>query len=113
MIRRPPRSTRTDTLFPYTTLFRSVSLLRLAPRNRKDEFRAFLHPLRRRATAVFAVLQLLYILVEVLVVPFVDAGTLTAGNSIGRIFNVILSVVLLYASAKGTPRQVEWVIKMC
>src|SRR3546814_16595848 len=26
MIRRPPRSTRTDTLFPYTTLFRSVEL---------------------------------------------------------------------------------------
>src|SRR3546814_4686427 len=29
MIRRPPRSTRTDTLFPYTTLFRSQ-----APRSR-------------------------------------------------------------------------------
>src|SRR3546814_14001671 len=28
MIRRPPRSTRTDTLFPYTTLFRSVGLQR-------------------------------------------------------------------------------------
>src|SRR3546814_5839317 len=27
MIRRPPRSTRTDTLFPYTTLFRSDVLL--------------------------------------------------------------------------------------
>src|SRR3546814_1964510 len=27
MIRRPPRSTRTDTLFPYTTLFRSVKRL--------------------------------------------------------------------------------------
>src|SRR3546814_10546047 len=27
MIRRPPRSTRTDTLFPYTTLFRSLSFL--------------------------------------------------------------------------------------
>src|SRR3546814_18610212 len=27
MIRRPPRSTRTDTLFPYTTLFRSVQPL--------------------------------------------------------------------------------------
>src|SRR3546814_18083387 len=27
MIRRPPRSTRTDTLFPYTTLFRSVERL--------------------------------------------------------------------------------------
>src|SRR3546814_9777568 len=26
MIRRPPRSTRTDTLFPYTTLFRAVNV---------------------------------------------------------------------------------------
>src|SRR3546814_7944012 len=26
MVRRPPRSTRTDTLFPYTTLFRSIGL---------------------------------------------------------------------------------------
>src|SRR3546814_4950233 len=32
MIRRPPRSTRTDTLFPYTTLFRSrAGTLRLLP----------------------------------------------------------------------------------
>src|SRR3546814_1180717 len=30
MIRRPPRSTLTDTLFPYTTLFRSLQQLRLA-----------------------------------------------------------------------------------
>src|SRR6056297_2176908 len=30
MLRRPPRSTRTDTLFPYTTLFRSVERQRLA-----------------------------------------------------------------------------------
>src|SRR3546814_18154085 len=33
MIRRPPRSTRTDTLFPYTTLFRST-LRRLVDRAR-------------------------------------------------------------------------------
>src|SRR3546814_13114022 len=32
MIRRPPRSTRTDTLFPYTTLFRSSECWRLADR---------------------------------------------------------------------------------
>src|SRR3546814_10348468 len=32
MIRRPPRSTRTDTLFPYTTLFRSI-LLHLAEKD--------------------------------------------------------------------------------
>src|SRR3546814_13393299 len=38
MIRRPPRSTRTDTLFPYTTLFRSKSERarpRRRPRNRR------------------------------------------------------------------------------
>src|SRR3546814_12975210 len=33
MIRRPPRSTRTDTLFPYTTLFRSL----LAPQLRRSD----------------------------------------------------------------------------
>src|SRR3546814_13895013 len=38
MIRRPPRSTRTDTLFPYTTLFRSA-LRQAGPEN----------PRRRRA----------------------------------------------------------------
>src|SRR3546814_2441991 len=31
MIRRPPRSTRTDTLFPYTTLFRSLLEHELLP----------------------------------------------------------------------------------
>src|SRR3546814_3321887 len=35
MIRRPPRSTRTDTLFPYTTLFRSRK--RLSTRKRLSE----------------------------------------------------------------------------
>src|SRR3546814_3190407 len=35
MIRRPPRSTRTDTLFPYTTLFRSSGLSRLPDARRR------------------------------------------------------------------------------
>src|SRR3546814_19029384 len=34
MIRRPPRSTRTDTLFPYTTLFRSYGAVLAAGRAR-------------------------------------------------------------------------------
>src|SRR3546814_9588740 len=43
MIRRPPRSTRTDTLFPYTTLFRSQFHLdglrqQLSPRNYDSKF---------------------------------------------------------------------------
>src|SRR3546814_3822410 len=36
MIRRPPRSTRTDTLFPYTTLFRSWMDRLLAPDTKGD-----------------------------------------------------------------------------
>src|SRR3546814_11147759 len=31
MLRRPPISTRTDTLFPYTTLFRSIDMSSMAP----------------------------------------------------------------------------------
>src|SRR3546814_19878115 len=41
MIRRPPRSTRTDTLFPYTTLFRSEDLRDFGPaRNREQNVAA-------------------------------------------------------------------------
>src|SRR3546814_3556194 len=36
MIRRPPRSTRTDTLFPYTTLFRSLPNIRPKHPQNKD-----------------------------------------------------------------------------
>src|SRR3546814_16404391 len=37
MIRRPPRSTRTDTLFPYTTLFRSLQRrAQIAARKRRE-----------------------------------------------------------------------------
>src|SRR3546814_3115421 len=39
MIRRPPRSTRTDTLFPYTTLFRSGDWLRPGGRRRSHRQR--------------------------------------------------------------------------
>src|SRR6056297_4094257 len=69
MIRRPPRSTRTDTLFPYTTLFRSVTNTRIehleagyqarasnfpvtAPR-RSEEHTSELQSLRRIWYAVF------------------------------------------------------------
>src|SRR3546814_10341949 len=39
MIRRPPRSTRTDTLFPYTTLFRSQLLADAAGADEADDRR--------------------------------------------------------------------------
>src|SRR3546814_15281434 len=43
MIRRPPRSTRTDTLFPYTTLFRSHEIVDAVARSFAAETR-FLDP---------------------------------------------------------------------
>src|SRR3546814_4653641 len=46
MIRRPPRSTRTDTLFPYTTLFRSPSSVKVA------------HIVHRHAVAVLSSLSI-------------------------------------------------------
>src|SRR3546814_11864557 len=38
MIRRPPRATRTDTLFPYTTLFRSLTLWALWKDQHRSEY---------------------------------------------------------------------------
>src|SRR6056297_3355798 len=69
MIRRPPRSTRTDTLFPYTTLFRSTAgrtsssqrsarpagRKRRSPCCRSEEHTSELQSLRRISYAVFCV----------------------------------------------------------
>src|SRR3546814_14160454 len=57
MIRRPPRSTRTDTLFPYTTLFRSATGGKLGTHRVADEddlawaIDAFASAARRARTA--------------------------------------------------------------
>src|SRR3546814_10463475 len=65
MIRRPPRSTRTDTLFPYTTLFRSLiekygtptdessGLLKWVFQQRSEEHTSELQSLMRISYAVF------------------------------------------------------------
>src|SRR3546814_19498957 len=42
MILRPPRSTRTDTLFPYTTLFRSLATLQAEVRQAESGQRGYL-----------------------------------------------------------------------
>src|SRR3546814_15438236 len=65
MIRRPPRSTRTDTLFPYTTLFRSSRSLKYA-RERIQfgvpiaEFGAIRYKLAEMAIRTFAVESAMY-----------------------------------------------------
>src|SRR3546814_1896398 len=66
MIRRPPRSTRTDTLFPYTTLFRSFGravelggpfkegLVAIGDRRQAQRGDIILHPHRRLQDGVGA-----------------------------------------------------------
>src|SRR3546814_7510872 len=49
MIRRPPRATRTDTLFPYTTLFRSMRVAIII--GEADEHRQLLFALARTLAA--------------------------------------------------------------
>src|SRR3546814_16007537 len=60
MIRRPPRSTRTDTLFPYTTLFRSQDLASL------DDLLDLVHPRELTHPLAVRVAQLVDVLVRVL-----------------------------------------------
>src|SRR3546814_1532799 len=57
MIRRPPRSTRTDTLFPYTTLFRSgFTRIRRVPNGEaRTVARAVIHALHPLAARVHTV----------------------------------------------------------
>src|SRR3546814_5803782 len=55
MIRRPPRSTRTDTLFPYTTLFRSGGAFRPLRGRKADAAAGTLLPGGRVADCVVAV----------------------------------------------------------
>src|SRR3546814_7656525 len=51
MIRRPPRSTRTDTLFPYTTLFRSYTGDRAIENQRESQQQNAIGPARMRLVA--------------------------------------------------------------
>src|SRR3546814_1962852 len=54
MIRQPPRSTRTDTLFPYTTLFRSEVKTRRVPAKAGTHLRSVPSCTDRRWTPAFA-----------------------------------------------------------
>src|SRR3546814_1923799 len=59
MIRRPPRSTRTDTLFPYTTLFRSAPYLGAVTRPFVRIVGAIGALRQRRAAAVLEIIDAL------------------------------------------------------
>src|SRR3546814_14426576 len=76
MIRRPPRSTRTDTLFPYTTLFRSPALGTATRRAAAEERKH--HSLWRHRNLVFGIPAIfIYLIAEIgvsnLFINFVSA----------------------------------------
>src|SRR3546814_1425325 len=81
MIRRPPRSTRTDALFPYTTLFRSVAwlgsavLLWMIRSGRSERFH---DPAMTAALMIWATI---FILVAAY---YVDVGELAGGTRLSR-----------------------------
>src|SRR3546814_12074291 len=91
MIRRPPRSTRTDTLFPYTTLFRSPDrqhtaargpsgsregtgqgALRAVHRTRSEEHTSELQSLMRISYAVFCLKKKTIPLIKLTTQPLYD-----------------------------------------
>src|SRR3546814_11695833 len=70
MIRRPPRSTRTDTLFPYTTLFRSqYHLIRSRPSNHKPLGSSLVSDSNAQAVRFFAACSQARLLSSVAQVP--------------------------------------------
>src|SRR3546814_1138211 len=68
MIRRPPRSTRTDTLFPYTTLFRSIAR---KARRRDEQLGDMNRPHDRETTARRIEIE----------EPFLQRGRILAGRT--------------------------------
>src|SRR3546814_19256316 len=76
MIRRPPRSTRTDTLFPYTTLFRSVQYPKRQVGNKMFGGEASHRPLKLNPSGVIPVI----FASSLLLLPATMAGFSGAGG---------------------------------
>src|SRR3546814_1607289 len=95
MIRRPPRSTRTDTLFPYTTLFRSGVVLAVAA----IFSIAFVHaraPSRQSAIAWSAVLTITFIAAVI--------GTISRAALGLTLLGLVASINLYLVRAQGKRR---------
>src|SRR3546814_20620599 len=74
MIRRPPRSTRTDTLFPYTTLFRSLLRLAEGLQQQRHQLGQQLAAARRAQRAIAAVVPAAHHVPDARAVADAEAG---------------------------------------
>src|SRR3546814_6564609 len=79
MIRRPPRSTRTDTLFPYTTLFRSLNVSYPPDTDPQGEAAAHLRMIKATLKATF---------------PNVDGPVSASADDLSSLFVMPVGVVV-------------------
>src|SRR3546814_15534874 len=101
MIRRPPRSTRTDTLFPYTTLFRSKT--RIFRRNKMSDpttFEDVIYEIRGRAAWIIINRPKLYNAFRAQTIEELIAAFKLAADAKG-----VSSVVLTGAGEKAFDRE--------
>src|SRR3546814_19934479 len=109
MIRRPPRSTRTDTLFPYTTLFRSgyrpgTPRARSCARTRPTEIRSFFN---LRTSTMRLLTKTLLATAALAVMPLAANAEshYVVGSSNTRPhldFQIIIPLILFLRSGNGT-----------
>src|SRR3546814_6388712 len=91
MIRRPPRSTRTDTLFPYTTLFRSLFFLRVedvkdsADQERVGGFFPMVPPFERTFGIDQNIGDILDIAHLMRAAAYLQQRVVSSGSNVGRI----------------------------
>src|SRR3546814_3228716 len=92
MVRRPPRSTRSDTLFPYTTLFRSSALEQQADELRQDGATAIFIGIDKQAAGILAI---------------ADAIKVTTAEAIAALRKEGIRVVMLTGDNRTTARSEE------
>src|SRR3546814_3656632 len=111
MIRRPPRSTRTDTLFPYTTLVRSRVAKILQPAEEIQLERRHADPgLVYPGYGVAAVAELGRVLLDCALRPDTDSGpTVASSNTVlgTRRFHAFDRYTHVAIVLKGTPDQLS------
>src|SRR3546814_10969339 len=105
-IRRPPRSTRTDTLFPYTTLFRSGPILR------PHELMPQLKQLRRALDARFLTGAAIFTLGLVKKLVFADqlAAVVRSEEHTSELQSLMRISYAVFCLKKQTPNPQEVII---
>src|SRR3546814_7434838 len=107
MIRRPPRSTRTDTLFPYTTLFRSASPFALEGARERDRNSGCQAPLfrsRHMRLSRFFITRPIFAAVIAIFITIVG-GIAYLGLPVSQYPDIVPPTVTVTASYPGATAQ--------